>query len=325
MGATSSPLFNVQLGHRQSCKTKSSAETLGVRCPPWSKFGEHDVPPCGEWRCWWPGNHGRYAGFYAGFPAVSNHESAAQKMENFPLFAQCCTALLLLYYVWTPSLATTVSICCIESCRHYVTWRAASRILCGWGVKRRGTTRDLSTKALLPPCLAGWERRTCPCGRGGVTPQYWVGDIQHGRDDNTVGGITDQTSVWALTRLWEERTGNLFSSLIHSYKELSKLEMFNRTQHRTASAFNSFFSAFPKTGRIHICVALTRSRCGPGATQWGDAWRARCGQGFRGTKVLSPEGTITIAFLYVCCFHKRNCLRGSEFAWLSLKLRMMTT
>ena len=43
-------------------RTRSSAETLWVRHPPWSKFGERDslwrtenmTPSCGEWRCWPP-------------------------------------------------------------------------------------------------------------------------------------------------------------------------------------------------------------------------------------------------------------------------------
>ena len=45
--------------------------------------------------------------------------SAARKMENFPLFAQYCTGLLL-QHVWTPSFATIVSIICTTSRRRNV-------------------------------------------------------------------------------------------------------------------------------------------------------------------------------------------------------------
>ncbi len=61
--------------------------------------------------------------------------STARKMENSPLFA---------HNVWTPSLATVVSICCIASRRRYVTSRTASRVLCGRGV-RKGFCRMVDT------------------------------------------------------------------------------------------------------------------------------------------------------------------------------------
>ena len=46
--------------------------------------------------------------------------NTARKMENSPLFALCCSLLLLLHHVGTLLLATIVSIFRAVSCRRYV-------------------------------------------------------------------------------------------------------------------------------------------------------------------------------------------------------------